>query len=240
MADGTAGLLEQADGVAGGERGAAALHPGWNPRHRLPAQGVPAGGPRSAAALPRGASVPGGAAPDGGLRGGRGARAPPAAARGALQVRQLGPPVGGAGRPVGRPVDGPAAARLRDRRGARRRAMKGSRGPLPVVLLLALFAALEAVPFYTDWLLFEEVGYSPVFLSVFGLRGSLFLVVGLPSLLFIGVNLRAAAYARPPDVFWELEEPLGLPSRVILEPLLRRALVPFTVAVAMLFGLAAS
>ncbi|MBI2469503.1 MAG: UPF0182 family protein, partial [Candidatus Rokubacteria bacterium] len=40
--------------------------------------------------------------------------------------------------------------------------------------------------------------------------------------------------------FWELEEPLGLPSRVILEPLLRRALTPATVAIALLFGLSAS
>jgi uncharacterized membrane protein (UPF0182 family) len=118
--------------------------------------------------------------------------------------------------------------------------VRQSRGTLLLVLLILLFAALEAVPFYTDWLWFEEVGYSPIFLRVMTLRGSLFLLVGLVSLLFVGVNLRAAAYARPPDVFWELEEPLGLPSRVILEPLLRRTLVPITLAVGLLFGLAAS
>jgi uncharacterized protein len=118
--------------------------------------------------------------------------------------------------------------------------MRGSRGLLVVVILIALVAALEAVPFFTDWLWFEEVGQSPVFLRVVALRGALFLVVGLVTLLFVGVNLRAAAYARPPDVFWELEEPLGLPSRLILEPLLRRALIPFTVLVAVLFGLAAT
>jgi uncharacterized membrane protein (UPF0182 family) len=108
------------------------------------------------------------------------------------------------------------------------------------VVLLGLFAALEAVPFYADWLWFEEVGYAAVFLRVITLRGSLFLIVGLTSLLFIGVNVRGAAYARPPDVFWELEEPLGLPSRVILEPLLRRVLIPVTIGVGILFGLAAS
>jgi uncharacterized membrane protein (UPF0182 family) len=118
--------------------------------------------------------------------------------------------------------------------------MRGSRGLLVALLLFTLVAALEAVPFFTDWLWFEEVGQSPVFLRMVTLRGALFLFVGLVTLVFVGANLRAAAYARPPDVFWELEEPLGLPSRLILEPLLRRALVPFTVAVAMLFGLAAS
>jgi uncharacterized membrane protein (UPF0182 family) len=109
-----------------------------------------------------------------------------------------------------------------------------------LVGLVTLLAAIEAIPFYADWLWFEEVGYSAVFLRVITLRGSLFLLVGLSSLLFIGVNLRAAAYARPPDVFWELEEPLGLPSRVILEPLLRRVLVPVTIGVGLLFGIAAS
>ncbi|HEV8307837.1 MAG TPA: UPF0182 family protein [Methylomirabilota bacterium] len=118
--------------------------------------------------------------------------------------------------------------------------MRTSRGTLLVIALVALFLLLEAVPFYTDWLWFQEVGYEGVFLGVVGLRGALFLVVGLVSFAFLGANLRAAAYARPPDVFWELEEPLGLPSRVILEPLLRRALVPVTVALAVIFGLSAS
>jgi hypothetical protein len=118
--------------------------------------------------------------------------------------------------------------------------MRSGRGVLLILALVAVFAGLEAVPFYTDWLWFEEVGYSAVFLRVVTLRGGLFLMVGLGSFLFLWANLRAAAATRPPDVFWELEEPLGLPSRVILDPLLQRALIPITVAVALLFGLSAS
>ncbi len=118
--------------------------------------------------------------------------------------------------------------------------MRSARGPVLLLVFVALFVALEAVPFYTDWLWFQEVGYDSVFLRVVGLRGGLFIAVGVFSFLFLGANLRAAAYARPPDVFWELEEPLGLPSRVILEPLLRRVLVPTTILIALLFGLAAS
>jgi uncharacterized membrane protein (UPF0182 family) len=109
-----------------------------------------------------------------------------------------------------------------------------------VLLAVGLLAGLEAVPFYTDWLWFQEVGYSDVFLTTMSLRGGLFLAVGLLTFLFLWVNLRVAAASRPPDVFWELEEPLGLPSRVILEPLLRRALVPLTLAIALVFGLTAS
>ncbi|MBI3456022.1 MAG: UPF0182 family protein [Candidatus Rokubacteria bacterium] len=118
--------------------------------------------------------------------------------------------------------------------------MRSRRGALLAIALVVLIAVLEAVPFYTDWLWFEEVGYEAVFLRVVALRGALFLAVGLFSFVFLWTNLRAAAYARPPDVFWELEEPLGLPSRLILEPLLRRALIPVTLVIALLFGLSAT
>jgi uncharacterized membrane protein (UPF0182 family) len=106
--------------------------------------------------------------------------------------------------------------------------------------LLLVVGAIQAVPLYTDWLWFEEVGYSSVFLGVMALRGQLFLGIGLVTFLFALWNLRVAAYARPPDVFWELEEPLGLPSRVILEPLLRRALTPLTLAAGLGAGIVAS
>jgi hypothetical protein len=113
-----------------------------------------------------------------------------------------------------------------------------------VILLLlvgvAAILALEAVPFYTDWLWFEEVGYVPVFLRIAATRGGILIGVGFLTFLFLTMNLRAAVRARPPDVFWELEEPLGLPSRVVLEPLLQRLLKPVTAVLAFLVGLSAS
>ena len=101
-------------------------------------------------------------------------------------------------------------------------------------------AALEAVPFYTDWLWFQEVGYAPVFLRIAATRGALLIVLGLVTYVFLRLNLRAAVRARPPDVFWELEEPLGLPSRVVLEPVLQRLLTPVTAVLALLVGVSAS
>jgi len=118
--------------------------------------------------------------------------------------------------------------------------MKRSRVAMLVGAAAAVFVGFEAVPFYTDWLWFQEVGYGPVFLKIAALRGGLLLAVGLVSFAFLVGNLRAAARARPPDVFWELEEPLGLPSRVVLEPLLQRLLTPTTVALALLLGFSAS
>jgi uncharacterized membrane protein (UPF0182 family) len=114
------------------------------------------------------------------------------------------------------------------------------RATLLVLLGVAAVLALEAVPFYTDWLWFEEVGYAAVFLRIAATRGGILIGVGLLTFLFLAVNLRAAVRARPPDVFWELEEPLGLPSRVVLEPLLQRLLKPVTAVLALIIGLSGS
>jgi uncharacterized membrane protein (UPF0182 family) len=105
---------------------------------------------------------------------------------------------------------------------------------------VAAVLALEAVPFYTDWLWFQEVGYAAVFLRIAALRAWLLLAVGLGTFAFLALNLRAAVRARPPDVFWELEEPLGLPSRVVLEPVLRRLVAPAAGLVGLALGVAAA
>jgi uncharacterized membrane protein (UPF0182 family) len=114
------------------------------------------------------------------------------------------------------------------------------RATLLVAIGVAAVLAVEAVPFYTDWLWFEEVGYVSVFLRIAATRGALLIGVGLLTFLFLALNLRTAVGARPPDVFWELEEPLGLPSRVVLEPLLQRLLTPVTAVLALLIGFSAS
>jgi uncharacterized protein len=111
---------------------------------------------------------------------------------------------------------------------------------LLVAAAVVVLAALEALPFYTDWLWFEEVGYLTVFLKLAALRAGLLIGAGLSAYIFLAANLRAAVGARPPDVFWELEEPLGLPSRLVLEPLLQRLLTPVVSLLAFALGLAAS
>ena len=95
-----------------------------------------------------------------GMPGDGGARVPPPAAGGGLQVRELGASLGGPRRPVGGALDGAAEARLRDRAGG------AVRRPLALLAVIGVAAvvAIEAVPFYTDWLWFQEVGYVPVFL----------------------------------------------------------------------------
>ena len=84
----------------------------------------------------------------------------------------------------------------------------------------------QAVPLYTDWLWFQEVGYSAVFTTRLTLSGWLFLGLGAAVFVFLFINLSVAARTAPPDVLWELEDQLGLPGRAILEPLVRRLLLP--------------
>lgn len=108
------------------------------------------------------------------------------------------------------------------------------------LILLVLGLAAQGVPLYTDWLWFQEVGYTGVFLTVLTLRGWLFLGVGAAVFLFLYLNLSLAARTAPPDVLWELEDRLGLPGRVVLEPLIRRLLAPALAVISVIAGTRAS
>jgi uncharacterized membrane protein (UPF0182 family) len=118
------------------------------------------------------------------------------------------------------------------------------RSPQPlafvVLALVVLAVLLQLVPLYTDWLWFQEVGYSQVFLTTLSLRGSLFGAVALVVAIFLWANLTLAARTAAPDVLWELEDQLGLPGRVVIEPLLRRFLPIVMLLIAIVSGLRAS
>jgi uncharacterized membrane protein (UPF0182 family) len=116
--------------------------------------------------------------------------------------------------------------------------------PQPIVVLVLAFVALgvigQLVPFYTDYLWFQEVGYSQVFFTTLSTRGALFAAVALVVALFLWVNVTFAARTAAPDVLWELEDQLGLPGRMVIEPLLRRFLPVVLLLVAFVSALRAS
>src|SRR5919108_1973836 len=118
------------------------------------------------------------------------------------------------------------------------------RRPQPLVLLVVAFLVLGAVaqvvPFYTDLLWFQEVGYTGVFWTTLSLQGGLFTAVAVGVLVFLWANLTFAARTAAPDVLWELEDQLGLPSRVLIEPLLRRFMPIVLLMIAVVSGLRAS
>jgi uncharacterized membrane protein (UPF0182 family) len=109
-----------------------------------------------------------------------------------------------------------------------------------VLTLIAFGVLAQLVPLYTDWLWFEEVGYSRVFLSILSLRGALFTGMLVAVLVFLWANLAFAARTAAPDVVWELEDQLGLPGRVVIEPLLRRFLPVVLLVIATAAALRAS
>jgi uncharacterized membrane protein (UPF0182 family) len=116
--------------------------------------------------------------------------------------------------------------------------------PPPVLLLLLALLALaivaQLVPLYTDWLWFGEVGYTSVFVKILSLRGSLFAALAVAVLVFLYANLTFAARTAAPDVIWELEDQLGLPSRVLIEPLIRRFLPVVVALIALASGMRAT
>jgi uncharacterized membrane protein (UPF0182 family) len=118
------------------------------------------------------------------------------------------------------------------------------RRPPPIALLVVVFLALgvvaQVVPLYTDWLWFGEVGYADVFTRTLGFRGALFAAVALGVVLFLTANLTLAARSAQPDVYWELEDQLGLPARVVIEPLVRRFLPVVVGLIGVASGLRAS
>lgn len=98
-------------------------------------------------------------------------------------------------------------------------------GPI-LIVFIALNLASQVLPLYTDYLWFQEVGFTSVFTSILWTKILLGLAVGTLFALFLFINIRLAARATPGDVLEEVEDPLGLPSRLIVEPLYQRFLIP--------------
>src|SRR5688500_164919 len=118
------------------------------------------------------------------------------------------------------------------------------RRPQPIVLLVVLVATLgvlaQVVPFYTDWLWFGEVGYQNVFWSILSLRGGLFTAETVGVLVLLWAKMTFTARTAAPVVIWELEDQLGLPGRVVIEPLIRRFMPIVLAVVSIMSGLRAS
>jgi uncharacterized membrane protein (UPF0182 family) len=116
--------------------------------------------------------------------------------------------------------------------------------PQPAVLLVLVLVALgvvvQLIPLYTDWLWFGEVGYTQVFLTTLSLRGTLFTLMAVAVVAFLLTNVTIAMRTSAPDVYWELEDQLGLPGRVVIEPLIRRFMPAVLAVIALASGLRAS
>jgi hypothetical protein len=113
-------------------------------------------------------------------------------------------------------------------------------GPTLLAIPVVLFLLFQGVPLYTDWLWFQEVQLTTVFLTSWKLKLGAGLGLGLPLFLFLYANLRLSARAGAGDVLLELDDQFGLPNRLAIEPQFRRLLLPGTLLVGLLGGLQAA
>jgi uncharacterized membrane protein (UPF0182 family) len=110
---------------------------------------------------------------------------------------------------------------------------------LLVLLLVALGGLAQGIALYTDWLWFEEVGYTRVFLVILLTRAALSAGTALVVFAVLYGNARLAASRAAPDVLWELDNRLGLPGGEVLQIVMGRALPLILAALSLLAGLAA-
>ncbi|HKA34600.1 MAG TPA: UPF0182 family protein, partial [Candidatus Binatia bacterium] len=100
-----------------------------------------------------------------------------------------------------------------------------------------LFSVGQTIAFYTDWLWFQEVGYTGVFTTILGVKLLLALLSG--GLFFLVPYLNMTFAARRPSrgvPFFDYENVLQLPSPELIDPLVRRLLAPACIVLALILG----
>lgn len=94
-----------------------------------------------------------------------------------------------------------------------------------VPFLLLLFFG-QAISLYTDWLWFQELGYTEIFTTTLTFKLVLALVFGGLFFLLLYFNIKLAAHAPRNIRFLEQENAIELPSPELVDPLLQRLLLP--------------
>ena len=107
----------------------------------------------------------------------------------------------------------------------------------PILIVFVILGVLgQALPLYTDYLWFQEVKLASVFTTILWTKLALGLAAGLAFAAFVYVNVYLAARSTASDVLVELDDPFGLPSRLVIEPLFRKFLLPGALVLGFLAG----
>ena len=107
-------------------------------------------------------------------------------------------------------------------------------------LVAILPVAAAAVNLYTDWLWFQEIGYSGVFATIFNARLTLGFGVAGVMFVFLAANVFAADALSRVGYIRTGEDAIELPGREMLAPRIRRILLLVSVLAAMVVGIEAS
>jgi uncharacterized membrane protein (UPF0182 family) len=104
--------------------------------------------------------------------------------------------------------------------------MRGFAGIIFFIVFVLLLFFRQAVGLYVDWLWFTEVGYTQVFTTSLTYKFILGLVAGLLVAAFLYVNVKIAAKITTGFRVSESENVIELPPTELIDPLLRRLLLP--------------
>src|SRR5574337_770181 len=118
--------------------------------------------------------------------------------------------------------------------------LKGRQIALLLFLLVVFAVGSQTVPLYSDWLWFQEVKLTKVFLTVLTTQLTLAVAFGLTFAGLLYVNLYLASRLTTTDVLLEVEDRFGLPSRLVIEPYFRPLLIPGVLSLGVLSAFRAS
>ena len=104
--------------------------------------------------------------------------------------------------------------------------MRGFGGLLIFVILFLVLSFRQAIALYIDWLWFQEVGYTQLFTISLSYKLILGFSAGALLSLMLYVNLKIAAVAPTGFRFSRIENVIELPPPDLIDPLLRRLLLP--------------
>src|SRR3970282_1256408 len=104
--------------------------------------------------------------------------------------------------------------------------MRGFGGLAIFAIFVLLLFFRQAIGLYSDWLWFQEVGYTGLFTKILFSKT----ILGLSSGVFLGLLLYVILKPRPPPRarvrYTNQENVIELPPLELVDPLFRRLLVP--------------
>ena len=118
--------------------------------------------------------------------------------------------------------------------------LKGRQIALLLLLLVVFAVGSQTVPLYSDWLWFQEVKLTNVFVTMLTTQLTLAVTFGLTFAALLYVNLYLASRFTTTDALLEVEDRFGLPSRMVIEPYFRPLLIPGVLGLGVLSAFRAS
>ena len=112
--------------------------------------------------------------------------------------------------------------------------MRGFAGILFFIVFILLLSFRQAVGLYVDWLWFNEVGYTQVFTTSLSYKFMLGLLAGLFVAAILYINVKIAAFMPSGFRVSEAENVIELPPTEIIDPLIRRLLLPASLLIGLI------